>query len=68
MSLLNLENQTRILQDIQNNTEIGLENQKLGLNASDQNHALLEEIVHTQELVNQTLQHLKGLGNMSDLS
>jgi hypothetical protein len=57
----NLENQTRILQDVQENTELTLENQQLALNLSDQNHELLELVIQTQQLFNQTFRNFADI-------
>ena len=54
LNLLNLENQSTILKDIAENTEIALENQELGLNVSKQNHDLLEHIIAIQIRGNET--------------
>lgn len=50
LNLVNLENQSQILKDIQENTEIALQNQELGLNASAQNQKMLETILSIETL------------------
>lgn len=55
LNLLNLENQSVILGDIAENTEIALNNQELGLNISNQNHVMLERIIQIQEHSNDSI-------------
>ena len=62
LNLVALQNQGLILQDIAENTQIGLENQQIGLNATEVNHDMLEQIIAVQETLNQTLRNL----NISD--
>jgi hypothetical protein len=64
MNLVSLENQNIILVEIKQNTEIGLQNQELGLNATSQNHKILEEIARSQQITNETFHSL----NLSQLS
>lgn len=54
LNLVNLENQSTILKNIQENTEIALVNQQLGLNVSDQNQQMLEHIIEIQTRSNET--------------
>lgn len=54
LNLVNLENQSMILTDIQENTEIGLVNQELGLNVSKQNQDLINRIIDIQIRSNET--------------
>lgn len=58
LNLVNLENQSLILQDISENTEIALTNQELGLNVSNTNHDMLEGILEIQRKANETIQDL----------
>jgi hypothetical protein len=62
LNLVNLQNQTAILEQIQENTEIALVNQQIGLNASQHNEDMLNRIILVQEIVNHTLHGL----NFSD--
>ena len=62
LNLVNLENQTIILRQIEENTELAIENQHIGLNASAQNKEMLELIVQIEALSIQTLHNL----NISD--
>lgn len=58
LNLVNLENQSKILSDIQENTEIALVNQELGLNATAVNHDMLDRILVIQGKANQTIEDL----------
>jgi hypothetical protein len=58
LNLVNLENQGTILKEIQENTEIGLTNQELGLNISNANQDMLEHILRIQANANQTVEDL----------
>ena len=62
LNLVNLENQSKILTEIQENTEIALVNQELGLNVSRQNTEALEAILAIEELTNQTIANLNLTG------
>ena len=62
LNLVNLENQTIILRQIEENTELAIQNQHIGLNASAQNKEMLELIVQVEALSIQTLHNL----NISD--
>lgn len=73
LNLVNLENQSTILSDIAQNTEIALENQELGINLSNQNHDLLEHIIQLQTKSNETFFEIlelaanRSAANSSDL-
>ena len=54
LNLVNLENQTILLREIQDNTEIALENQQLGLNVSNQNKELIQHVLELQVKGNET--------------
>lgn len=54
LNLVNLENQTAILRDISENTQIALENQKLGLNVSSSNEELIQHVIELQTQANET--------------
>ena len=58
LNLVNLENQSTILKDIAENTEIELVNQELGLNISNANQDMLEHILRIQANANQTVADL----------
>ena len=64
LNLQSLDNQTVILRQIQENTEIALENQELALNATQHNKELLELNLKIEALVIETLHNL----NISDSS
>lgn len=68
LNLLNLENQSTILQEIEENTELALTNQELGLNISRQNQITLHTILQIQQLTNETLTALNVSRSSSDLS
>jgi hypothetical protein len=61
LNLVNLENQSVILEDIAENTEIGITNQELGLNISNANQDMLESIILIQEKANETIEDLNAL-------
>lgn len=54
LNLVNLENQTAILRDISENTQIALENQQLGLNISHSNEVTLDHVLQLQQQANET--------------
>lgn len=58
MNLLNLENQSTILKEIQENTELALYNQELGLNLSSKNEQAIDSILELEQLTNETLRAL----------
>jgi hypothetical protein len=58
LNLVNLENQSTILREIQQNTEISLTNQELGLNISNVNQDMLERIIKVQGKANETIEDL----------
>jgi hypothetical protein len=58
LNLVNLQNQSLILEEIAENTEIGLNNQELGLNISNVNQDMLESILQIQAKANETIQNL----------
>ena len=58
LNLVNLENQSTILEEIQQNTELGLSNQELGLKLSKQNQKALDSILEMEQLTNETLRSL----------
>ena len=64
LNLVSIENQTVILRQIQENTELAIQNQQIGLNASAQNKEMLELIIQIEALAAQTLHNL----NISDSS
>lgn len=66
MNLLNLENQSVILREIEENTELGLSNQEIGLNITKQNQQALHSILELEQLTNETLTALNV--SRSDLS
>lgn len=66
MNLLNLENQSTILERIEENTKIALNNQELGLNSSTQNRQTLDSILQIEQLTNETLRALNVSSSSSD--
>lgn len=71
MNLLNLENQSVILKDIAENTQIALENQQIGLNISKQNQMNLQTILDIEAQSNETLHKVLEMAiaaNQSSLS
>ena len=58
LNLVNLENQSVILEDIAENTEINLVNQDLGLNISNANNDMLETLIQLGIRQNQTIDNL----------
>ena len=63
MNLLNLENQSTILEEIQHNTEIALSNQELGMNLTEQNRIALDSILELEQLTNETLRAFNITGS-----
>lgn len=65
-----LGNQTDILRHIENNTQIALTNQKIGLNVSAVNQDMLERIINVQQATNDTFTEVLKIAsnNTSDLS
>ena len=49
-----LNTQTEIITQIKNNTDIAIQNQKIGLNVSAQNHQLIAEVLKVQQQANGT--------------
>ena len=49
-----LNTQTEIITQIKNNTDIAIQNQKIGLNVSAQNHQLIAEVLKVQQQANDT--------------
>ena len=58
LNLVNLENQTIILRNIEENTELAIKNQQIGLNVSGNNKEMLELIIQIEALAVQTLHNL----------
>ena len=58
LNLVNLQNQSTILEDIQENIDIALVNQQIGLNASAVNHDLVERVLQIQAAANDSIQNL----------
>jgi hypothetical protein len=54
LSFIQIENENVLLQQIKNNTEISISNQKIGLNVSAQNHELIGEVLKIQKQANDT--------------
>ena len=68
LNLVNLENQSTILEEIERNTELALTNQELGLNVSEQNQIAIKNILQIEQLTNETLTALNVSASSSDLS
>jgi hypothetical protein len=60
LNLVNLDNQSRILEDIEENTQIALNNQEIGLNVSNVNQDMLENILMIQAKANETIRDLNA--------
>lgn len=58
MNWVSLENERELLKEIKNNTDIGLENQEIGLIVSGQNQEMLQRIIDVQTQGNETFHNV----------
>jgi cell division protein FtsL len=60
-----LNTQTEIITQIKNNTDIAIQNQKIGLNVSAQNHQLIAEVLKVQQQANNTFAEILRISSNS---